>query len=51
MAWLRMCICGGAGAGTGAGGESSPRLAAVLLSLGYVYSRSGRITFAEGLYR
>lgn len=35
----------------GAGSESSPRLVAVLVALGSVYSRSGRITYAEGLYR
>ncbi|GLI65024.1 hypothetical protein VaNZ11_008394 [Volvox africanus] len=32
-------------------GERSPSLAPLLMLLGYSYSRSARVTFAEGLYR
>ncbi|GIL44694.1 hypothetical protein Vafri_2217 [Volvox africanus] len=32
-------------------GERSPSLAPLLMLLGYTYSRSARVTFAEGLYR
>ncbi|PNH04649.1 hypothetical protein TSOC_009171 [Tetrabaena socialis] len=32
-------------------GERSPALASLLLLLGYTYSRSARVTFAEGLFR
>ncbi|GIL76035.1 hypothetical protein Vretifemale_5772 [Volvox reticuliferus] len=32
-------------------GERSPALAPLLTLLGYTYSRSARVTFAEGLYR
>ena len=35
----------------GIGGSNRPRLAIPLLVLAKVYSRSGRVTLAEGLYR
>lgn len=38
-------------AAAAAGGEASPLLAPVLGLLGLVYSRTGRVTFAEGMFR
>ncbi len=34
-----------------AGQDKHPRVALVLAQLGWVYSRTARVTFAEGLYR
>ena len=39
------------GSGSGSSGVKHVRVAVVLLPLAWVYSRSGRVTLAEGLYR
>jgi hypothetical protein len=35
----------------GVSGDRHPRTTPILLTLGHVYSRSARVTFAEGLFR
>lgn len=34
-----------------AAGEAAPALAPVLCTLGYVYARSARVMYAEGMFR
>jgi hypothetical protein len=36
---------------TGVSSETNPRIVPALMLLGYVYARSARVTFAEGLLR
>eukprot|EP00798_Chlamydomonas_sp_ICE-L_P032444 gene32444-31057_t len=54
---MRACYSPGVGQllkvsdGTQAGKKDHPRVAIILSLLGHVYSRSARVTFAEGLFR